>query len=408
MVSAFVLAVAIVAAATFARLARERTRFPLRTISNLIAGIREGDFSIRARGGRSNDALGEVIVEVNALCESLRQLRLGRIEATNLLHRVMDEISVAIFTFDDAQRLQLVNRAGEQLLNQNSSTLLKRTAEEVGLNSCLNGELAQTIDTSFGGRMGRYSLRRSEFREDGKPHQLIVVTDLSRTLREEERQAWKRIIRVMGHELNNSLAPIQSISSTLESLITRDPKPEDWQTDLSNGLRIVRSRAESLSRFMEGYARLARLPAPSKRGVKMVEWIERNVKLETRLPIEIQPGSDIEFEADPDQLDQLLINLLRNAVDAATSEHDHGSEPPHVSIAWTVDETNAEISIKDNGPGIGESANLFVPFYTTKPKGTGIGLALCRQIAEAHDGSLALENSKDDGGCVARFRIPTG
>ncbi len=389
-------------------LARERTRFPLRTISNLIAGIREGDFSIRARGGRSGDALGEVIIEVNALCESLRQLRLGRIEATHLLHRVMDEINVAIFTFDEAQQLQLVNRAGEQLLGRDSNELLTRTADDVGLKACLQGDPARTLDTPFGGRMGRYALRRSEFREEGKPHQLIVITDLSRTLREEERQAWKRIIRVMGHELNNSLAPIQSISSTLETLMTRVPKPDDWEADLSDGLRIVRSRAESLSRFMEGYARLARLPVPKKRTMRITEWIQRNAKLETRLPIELASGPDIEVEADPDQLDQLLINLLRNAVDAATGERDHGSKPPQVAIAWTADSMNAEITITDNGPGIGESANLFVPFYTTKPGGTGIGLALCRQIAEAHEGTLTLENLPEGHGSLARLRMPTG
>lgn len=386
-------------------MARERTRFPLRTVSNLIAGIREGDFSIRARGGRANDALGEVMLEVNALCESLRLVRLESIEATNLLHRVMEEINVAIFTFDDEERLQLVNREGEQLLDVDAGALLKRKAEEVGLRSCLEGSSVQTLETTFGGRMGRFGVRRSNFREDGKPHQLIVVTDLSRTLREEERQAWKRIVRVIGHELNNPLAPIQSISSTLESLVTRDPKPHDWEEDLSGGLKVIRSRAESLGRFMEGYARLARLPAPTKRPMNLRAWIERNATLEMRLAVGVNAGPDIELAADPDQLDQLLINLIRNAVDAATDEHKEDDQSPSVSVTWSANNEELEVTITDNGPGIGESANLFVPFYTTKPGGTGIGLALCRQIAEAHDGSLALENA-ENGGCVARVRIP--
>jgi PAS domain S-box-containing protein len=191
---------------------RNRVVFPLQTLSNLLAGLREGDFSLRARGARSEDALGEVVREANSLGETLRAQRLGAIEATALLRKVMEEIDVAIFTFDEDQRLRLVNRAGERLLGQPAERLLGRNAADLGLADCLEEDLSRTLQMTFPGGTGRWGLRRSLFREGGLPHHLLVLSDLSRALREEERAAWQRLVRVLGHELNNSLAPIKSIA----------------------------------------------------------------------------------------------------------------------------------------------------------------------------------------------------
>src|SRR6202035_368369 len=191
--------------------------------------LREGDFSLRARSSREVDALAEVMREVNALGETLRAQRLGAIEAAALLHRVMEEVDVAVYAFDDQARLRLVNRAGERLLADSAERLLGRHAAELGLADCLEGEVARTLEKTFPGGPGRWELRRSTFREDGLPHSLLVISDLSQTLREEERQAWKRLIRVLGHELNNSLAPIRSMAGTLASLLHRDPPPADWR-----------------------------------------------------------------------------------------------------------------------------------------------------------------------------------
>lgn len=373
---------------------------PLQTISNLLAGLREGDYSIRARGARVNDALGEVIAEVNALGETLRQQRLGAVEATALLRTVMGEIEVAIFAFDGDQRLRLVNRAGERLLAQPSERLLGRTASELGLEGCLEGDSPRTLQMVFPGGMGRWGLSRSTFREGGLPHQLLVLTDLSRALREEERQAWQRLLRVLGHELNNSLAPIKSISGSLENILRREPLPSDWREDVQSGLAVITARADALSRFMEAYARLARLPQPKFQPVKVGEWVRRVAGLETRLPVSLEPGPDFMIQADGDQLDQLLINLLRNAVDAAL-ETGGG-----VQVGWQRNFTYLEVWVRDEGPGLQNTANLFVPFFTTKPGGTGIGLVLCRQIAEAHGGSLTLQNRLECRGCEARLRLP--
>ena len=379
---------------------REKIRFPLQTLSNLLAAIREGDYSIRARRTRRDDALGEVMIELNALGESLRSRRLDAIEATALLSKVMAEIDVAVFTFDGEQRLRLVNRAGERLLSQPSERLLGRAADELGLSDCLQDEPARTMQMTFPGGMGRWGMRRSTFREHGIPHQLLVLTDLSRTLREEERQAWQRLLRVLGHELNNSLAPIKSIAGSLESLLAKEPPPEDWKEDMRGGLTVIAARTEALGRFMSAYSQLARLPQPRLQPVDLKASIQRVVDLETRIPAVTLAGDFLTVRADGDQFDQLLINLLRNAVDASL-ETGGG-----VTVRWHKTGSHIELHIEDEGPGLSNTTNLFVPFFTTKPQGSGIGLVLSRQIAEAHGGSLSLENRVDCSGCVAKLRIP--
>jgi nitrogen fixation/metabolism regulation signal transduction histidine kinase len=384
----------------FAFAVRHRVVFPLRTISNLLGALREGDFSVRARGARPDDALGEVVREVNALSETLREQRLGALEATALLRKVMEEIDVVVFAFDGDQRLQLVNRAGERLLGQPTGRLLGRTAADLGLAECLGGESPRTTALSFPGGVGRWEIRRSTFRERGLPHQLLVLSDLSRALREEERQAWQRLIRVLGHELNNSLAPIRSVAESLETVIRREPLPADWRDDARRGLGVIGARAEALSRFMGAYARLARLPPPQLGPVSVGDWIRRATGLETRLNVTLVPGPEFAIRADGDQLEQLLINLVQNAVEAVL-ETGGG-----VNVGWSKHDNYLEVRVADEGPGLPNPANLFVPFFTTKPDGSGIGLVLCRQIAEAHGGSLTLEERRSGRGCEARVRLP--
>jgi nitrogen fixation/metabolism regulation signal transduction histidine kinase len=392
--------VAIWLGATFSL--RSHLVYPLQTLSNLLSALREEDYSLRARGARPDDALGEVMVEVNALSEALRGQRLGALEATALLRKVMEEIDVAVFTFDSEQRLRLMNRAGERLLAQPSERILGRTAAELGLADCLAGEPARILTISFPGAAGRWAMRRNVFRESGMPHELLVLTDLSRPLREEEREAWQRLIRVLGHELNNSLAPIKSMAGTLEMMLERQPRPADWEDDMRRGLEVIGSRAAALSRFLEAYSRLARLPKPKLQPVEAGALLRRVAGLEARTTIALEAGPDLTVRADPDQLEQALINLLRNAVDAAL---DTGGG---VSVRWARRGDYLEVSIRDEGPGLSNTSNLFVPFFTTKPTGSGIGLVLSRQIAEAHGGSLTLENRKDRAGCEARLRLPVG
>lgn len=398
-----VAAVIVIAWLSIALAQRTQMVRPLQTLSNLVAALLEGDYSIRVRGQSRDEPLGLAITEVNRLGEILREQRLGAIEATALLNKIMDEIDVAVFAFDDDDHLRLINRGAERVLGQPPDRVIGRSAKDLGLQACLEGKVPRNADIAFPGLSGRWEIRRSQFRQEGRVHHLLVLSDLTRALREEERQAWQRVVQVLRHEINNSLAPIHSLAGSLDSLLRRDPEPSDMRDDLQQGLRVIAGRSKALSRFMASYARLAQLPEPRLAPLEVRRWIRRVVDLETRLDIAVVAGPEINVSADGDQLDQLLINLLGNAVDAAL-ETGGG-----VRVSWT--QLNGyteqlEVRIDDEGPGLPDRRNLFVPFFTTKPQGSGIGLVLSRQIAEAHGGSLTLENRQPGPGCRARLRLP--
>jgi nitrogen fixation/metabolism regulation signal transduction histidine kinase len=387
---------------------RDKVASPLRTLANLLEAMREGDYSIRARQDKNEDALGEVMAQVNAMATTLRAQRLGALEATTLLRTVMEEIDVAVFTFDAEQKLKLINRAGEVLLAQPAERILNLTATQLGMADVLaiGGEDA-TVQRTFPGGSGRWGVHRSSFREGGLPHQLLVLTDLTKLLREEELLAWQRLVRVLGHELNNSLTPIKSIAGSLHTLVRREPLAEDWREDTERGLEIIAQRSESLSRFLGSYARLAKLPKPVLAPLEIAPMVRRLAALEVRLPVRVEEGPAVTLRADGDQIEQVVINLLRNAVDASLEA---GWKTPDglVTVGWMVNSQTQqfELWVNDRGPGLASTANLFVPFFTTKPGGSGIGLVLSRQIAEAHGGMLTLENQQPGPGCQARLSLP--
>jgi two-component system, NtrC family, nitrogen regulation sensor histidine kinase NtrY len=370
----------------------------LSTVSNLVSALREGDYSVRGRDAMRGDALGEVLCEINALGDVLRTERLGELEATALLRQVMEEIEVAILAFDGSGEVRLVNRAAAKLLQRPPSQLVGRTAAALGLETLLTGETPRRLDGVLGGRGGPYELRRSQFRREGLPQTLVMLADLRRVVREEERAAWQRIVRVLTHEINNSLAPIQSIAQSLQGMVGQGD-PAEWSEDVRAGLSVVARRSESLSRFLGAYARLARLPSPTLAAVSVAAVVERVAALDARAGVRVVPGPVAWVRADADQLEQLLINLVKNAVEAA------GETGGSVTVTWTEAPGEVELSVEDEGPGLMETKNLFVPFYTTKPDGAGIGLVLCRQIAEAHGGTLTLENARNRRGCDARLRL---
>ena len=394
---------------------QEQTIRPLQTLANVIGSLREEDYSFRARNATPDDALGELSLEVNALADMLSMEKVKTIEATALLQRVVDEIDAPLFAFDPASAVQLVNPAGAHLLRQSQKQLIGRKASEVGLDGCLTSENETVVELHVAESRVRWLLRRSSFRQHGVPHTLIVLSDVSRALREEERKAWQRLIRVLGHELSNSLAPIKSIAGSLSTRVSSGTNIDpEIRSDLHRGLDIIESRAGSLQRFLEAYRRLAQMPAPTLKDVPLAPLIARVAGLETRLKVSVQEGPAFTFKADPDQLEQMLINLIRNAVDAVmeTGERSQvpGSKPETdgsgVLVRWQPPTDQVAIEIQDEGPGLSNPSNLFTPFYTTKPNGSGVGLVLCRQIAEAHGGTIEISNRPDRLGCLVRVVLP--
>jgi nitrogen fixation/metabolism regulation signal transduction histidine kinase len=401
---------------------QEQTTRPLQTLANVIGALREEDYSFRARNAVSEDALGELSLEVNALADMLSDEKIRAIEATALLQRVVDEIDAPLFAFDPGCILRLVNPAGEHLLRQSKARMLGRTATELNLQQCLAADNESVVELDLKDTQARWLLRRSSFRQYGVPHTLVVLSDVSRALRDEERRAWQRLIRVLGHELSNSLAPIKSIAGSLSSRLASTAMDGDVRHDLQHGLEIIEARSASLHRFLEAYRRLAQMPAPVLRDVELSKLVARVASLETRIKVCVQPGPELIFVADPDQLEQMLINLVRNAADAvlelsantvqathskpSADSASHSDGDRKVSVYWDSTEAEVSLLVEDDGPGLLNPANVFTPFYTTKPSGSGVGLVLSRQIAEAHGGSIEIANRAHGRGCVVRVVLP--
>jgi len=372
---------------------------PLQTLSNVVSSLREADYSFRARGASAADALGELAAEINALADLLQKQRVRSLEATALLARILEVMHAPLFAFDRENRLQLVNTAGLKLLDRPYARCVGHPASELNLDDLLRAP-DQSI-RSFGATPARWLLRKAAFRQEGAPHTLLVLADVSVPLQEEEQAAWKRLIRVLGHELSNSLAPIKSIAGSLLARVDNLRGDQAASNDFRRGLDVVEKRADALHRFVQSYRLLAQLPPPRLRPIALGPLMERVALLEQRIPVLLEPGPPATLDADPDQLEQMLINLLANAADASLA---NGSKP--VRVSWVPADTNVQILIEDRGMGIANPENLFVPFYTTKSAGSGIGLALAKQIARAHGGELSLVNREDGEGARAMVRLP--
>jgi PAS domain S-box-containing protein len=379
--------------------ARQLAVRSLNLIANLLGALREGDYSIRGLSARSGSSMAMVMREVNDLGSTLQRQRTEAVESTALLTHVMEEIGVAVFAFDPANQLLLVNKAAEDLFGKTNEEMIGSPASALGFDEYLTGEPRRLVDRAFGGKRGRYEVRRALFYREGRQHHLVVLADLSQALREQEQAAWQRIVRVLSHEINNSLTPIKSIAHSLRRIVDRAGEFQRT-AEVQQGLSLIEERSGALGRFLRSYAQLARLPKPNPKPLDVPGLVLRIVDLEKRMPVTVQPSPQVKLVADSDQIEQLLINVIRNAVDASLETGGH------VSVGWKRAGEWFELNVDDEGKGLPDTSNLFVPFFTTKPNGSGIGLALSRQIAEAHGGTIALENRIAGSGCRATLRLP--
>ncbi len=392
---------------------------PLQTLSNVVAALRENEYSFRAREIGQDDALGDLAAQINELAGDLRLRRHRESETFALLERVVESMDLPIFAFNAATELQLTNPAARKMLQLPADSMLHRSASSLGLTEILHCPDSSVVSLTMHGREGRWMVRRSKFYQDGMPHALLLLSDVSGVLREQERQAWQRLIRVLAHEVNNSLTPIKSIAGSLRSRMVRNfaarptdamngveaPRQEMNPVDMEHGLAIIEERAESLNRFLQAYSQLAKLPPPVKTMFAAAPLLARVCHLETRAEVVLEVADDLEIYADAAQLEQALINLVRNAVDAAMQAYDDITAA-RVVVVCGPQSDRIVIQVEDNGAGLANPANLFVPLYTTKPGGMGVGLILALQIIEGHRGTLTLENRTDGPGCRAEIHLP--
>ncbi|HTH53961.1 MAG TPA: ATP-binding protein [Edaphobacter sp.] len=384
----------------------EQITRPLQTLANVVAALREDDYSFRARGAMRNDAMGDLALEINALAGMLQGQRANALEAMALVERVLHSMQSPVLAFDPDGRLKLMNAAAEQMLGVDARKAIGHPAEEFELAYLLQAEDDDLFSLDHGQQSTRWMVNRAAFRLSGVPHTLVVLSDISAALREEERLAWARLIRVLGHEINNSLAPIKSIAEILRGRV-HTAIPGDQREDFERGLDVIENRAESLNRFLQAYRQLMGLPAPRLAPVSLSSLVNRVAQLETRVPVKVTGEDEITLPVDADQIEQALINLVRNAAEAALGPDTTHHGVPCVEIRWGHNNSEAVIEILDNGPGLTNASNLFVPFYTTKPNGTGIGLALAQQIVQGHRGTVELRNRADGRvGCKAELRLP--
>ena len=392
---------------------------PLQTLSNVVAALRENEYSFRAREIGQGDALGDLAAQINELAGDLRVRRHREFETFALLERVVESMELPVFAFNEAAELQLTNPAARKMLQLPANSMLHHSATSLGLTGLLDCADNSVVTLTMHGREGRWMVRRSKFYQEGMPHTLLLLSDVSGVLREQERQAWQRLIRVLAHEVNNSLTPIKSIAGSLRSRVMRNfaapsttppskfeaSRQEVNPVDMEHGLAIIEERAESLNLFLQAYSQLAKLPPPVKSLSVAAPLLERICHLETRATVTLEVADDVVIYADPAQLEQALINLVRNAVDAAMQANENKSAV-RVKMVCKPQSDSTLILVEDNGTGLANPANLFVPLYTTKPGGMGVGLILALQIIEAHGGTLTVANRTDGPGCRAEIHLP--
>lgn len=372
---------------------------PFQTLANFVHALHQGDYTQRVVAYPTGDALGTLQKEINHLADVLQNNRFAVVESSRRFQYLVDQLEAGVVAFDENQQLCWANVHFCRLYGKSCEELIDRSVEDLGLEALWTSGNGRTLWLDLPEKSSRFLLQTKAFREDGRPQRLFLLTDLKHPLREEERTAWRRLIRVLGHELNNSLTPITSLAQSLKQRVQRADLPEEWRESSGEALDIIIDRARRLNRFVEEYAKLAKLPEPQREETEVGSLVNRACRLIQHPGLHVEPGASCRIRVDPGQIEQLLINVLRNAIQACPA--DSGQ----VRVHWKQESSDVVIRIDDNGPGIENPENLFVPFFSTKPGGSGIGLVLCRQIAEANGGTVHLQN-RPEGGARATIALP--
>lgn len=381
-------------------LIHQKSAFQFRSLSNLLEAMLKGDYALRLRSDKPDSALDELVISINKLAEHLSQQRLMSVENQLLLNTVIEHIDVAILSVDENGLTHQLNPAAKKLISANNSKERKAVTEQIEILKNMAIGRSQVLQLSFAQHNGRFRVHCEEFRSSGLQHRLILITDIAHLLRMEEDKAWQNLVRVLSHEINNSLTPIASISQTLLKMSQSQQgfPPED--KDLSQGLKLISERSHDLQEFVNSYKKLNKLPAPNLQEFDITLIANKVANLFDQKKFKIISQESIALMIDAIQIEQVLINLVKNGIEASTD-----NQPP-VTMSWLYTEDQCRILIVDCGTGVRNPENLFVPLYTTKPHGSGIGLALSRQIIESHNGQLTLSNRSDQQGCVAQIVLP--
>lgn len=374
----------------------QRTAFQLRSISNLLEAMVQGDYSMRGRAGADGN-LDELIGTINRLANRLSEQKLETRESQLLLELVIAQLDIAILTVDDTDRVALANPAACRLFDAGGD-LVGRNAHDFGLVVPPDGEASGGVELSLGGGKGKFYAFAESFIANQRRQRLVFITDIQTILRDEERRAWQSLIRVLGHEINNSLSPITSISDTLIRICGRGID-DAGSARLTEGLAVIRERSQALSDFIGRYRLLTKLPTPNRTPTSLRKTVERIAPLFERADIRLTNPVDVFAYVDPEQFEQVLVNLLKNAVEASAD----GGE---IELDWRLERGRLRVAVRDQGCGVADTENLFVPYYSTKQHGSGIGLFLSRQIAFNHAGELQLRNRADRQGAEAILWLP--
>jgi two-component system nitrogen regulation sensor histidine kinase NtrY len=369
---------------------------PLRTAANVLDALRHGDYTHRARVDIVRGPVSDLLREINGLAGHLQAERGRAEEAAALLAGLVERVDVAVLAFDQGAVLRWWNPAAERLFPPKLRAGI--SARDLGAETFLSGPSERSVALPGSADPLRWELRRGVFHRAGERYQFVLLSSAQRVRREEERAAWQRLVRVLGHEVNNTLAPIASLAGTCRAMLADDGPTAVPQ--VVSALEVMEHRAASLGHFISEFARLARLPEPCLEPLELGAHVRRVVALDGRCPVHVLGQQPVELLADGPLLEQALLNLIRNAIDASLARQ--GA----VSIDWHADADTATLSIVDEGTGVANPDNLFVPLFSTKPQGSGIGLVLARNIVEAHGGQLRLDNRRRASGCVARVTLP--